>query len=195
MMSPSPGGWQRFTTVSVIRWLKISIVPLPGAIASSTPASPATIPAQAPAADTTAFGAIRLTVPLRSSAMSTVAISSPIRSIATTRWYGRASDATVHGIGHVGGDQLPRLDGGVRHVERTSDRRVQGRLAAGTAPRRGAPRRERRRRCRPPRTGPGSPPGRRASRRTSRRCPRCSSGRSAAERGSRRCTREPPGDP
>ena len=86
-MSPSPGRWQRLMTASVIRWLKMSIVPLPGAIDSSIPARAATLPAQAPDAETTKRGTTRVTEPLRSSARSTDTIRRPaVNFIATARW-------------------------------------------------------------------------------------------------------------
>src|SRR5215213_3758973 len=93
MMSPSPGRWQRLITESVMRWLKISIVPLPGAIASRAPANAATRPAHAPAAETTNRGATLVIEPDRSSARSTETMRPPaVTFIATARWYGRMSD-------------------------------------------------------------------------------------------------------
>jgi len=80
MMSPSPGRWQRLITASVIRWLKTSIVPLPGDIRISAPASAATWPAQAPAAETTKPTGIRSTDPDRTSATRAATIRSPERS-------------------------------------------------------------------------------------------------------------------
>jgi len=56
--------WQRLMTVSVIRWLKMSIVPLPGSFARRTPGQRGTRPPNAPAAETTILGRTVVTLPL-----------------------------------------------------------------------------------------------------------------------------------
>ena len=91
MRSPSPGGWQRLMIESLTRSAKTSIVPLPGRMRSGTPASAATPPAHAPAAETTRRGTIRSSDPLRSSASVTLRMRRPARSMAVTREYRRNS--------------------------------------------------------------------------------------------------------
>ena len=99
--------------------------------------------------------------------------------------------AAAAGVPDRGLDQLPRLDGAVRHAERAADLRVE----------RGLPRQEvrhpdllevaRRSGCSCRRTRRRSRRDRRASRRSSHPCPRRWPGRSAAGPGSPRCTPAP----
>ena len=130
MMSPSAGLWQRLMTASVMRWLKTSIVPLPGAIASFAPAIAATCPPHAPAADTIWPAITRYSVPLRTSTTRAASSRSPERSNPTTRWYGRAAlpraaaSATLPSISDHGST------GRIRNGEGASDPGVEGGIPA-----------------------------------------------------------------
>ena len=86
MMSPSDDLWQRLTTVSVMRWLKMSIVPLPGCIVTVTFTIAAIWPDQAPAHETTNRGVMRVRLPDRSSRSVAATIRLPSRSMPTRRW-------------------------------------------------------------------------------------------------------------
>ena len=87
MMSPSPGGSQRLTTVCTSRWFIAIMIPLPGTTRTPwQPAMSASSPAQTPPALIVKAASIRVSPPPRSSRATAPATRSPSRRISVTQW-------------------------------------------------------------------------------------------------------------